>query len=275
MGRIVADRVPARAPAAPTKTKAQIEAEERARAAAASRAAAARAEAARQTKAQVERAERAQEAARQSRSNQPRRPDDWNTTIQNSRNTTATNNNKSSGSPAPTPAPAPATAPSPPPKKVPPTPPTPVPVPDPPVFRAVKSAPIDTVSFVDESFSSEFITDILFEDIGGLELLAITRSDTVNGQQVIYQPIKNLNILQDTYNPNNLLRLQETSDRFFANFMIKLNEKIPKVGNGQDGANYYLDLVSGDGVIELINLKPDEQVELQIANAGTIEDVGI
>lgn len=72
-----------------------------------------------------------------------------------------------------------------------------------------------------------------------------------------------------------MLRLQETSDRFFANFMIKLNEKIPKVGSGENGANYYLDLVSGDGVIELINLKPDEQVELQIANAGTIEDVGI
>jgi hypothetical protein len=140
---------------------------------------------------------------------------------------------------------------------------------------AVKSAPIDTVVFVDESFSSELITDLLFEDIAGQEILSIARNDTVNGQSVIYQPIKNLGIIRDTYNANNLLKLQETSDRFFANFIISLAEKIPKVGNGANGANYYLDLTTGDGVIELINIRSDEQVEIQIANAGTIEDVGI
>ena len=139
----------------------------------------------------------------------------------------------------------------------------------------VKSAPIDTVVFIDESFSAELITDLLFEDIAGQELLSIARNDTVNGQSVVYQPIKNLGILRDTYNPNNLLKLQETSDKFFANFTINLFEKIPKVGNGENGANYYLDLTSGDGIIELINIRSDEQVEVQIANAGTIEDVGI
>jgi hypothetical protein len=140
---------------------------------------------------------------------------------------------------------------------------------------AVKSAPIDTVVFIDEAFSAEFITDLLFEDIGGQELLSIARNDTVNGQDVAYQPIKNLSILRDTYNVNSLLRLQETSDRFFANFIIDLREKIPQVGNGENGANYYLDLTTGDGVIELINMRDDEEVEIQIANAGTIEDVGI
>jgi hypothetical protein len=140
---------------------------------------------------------------------------------------------------------------------------------------AVKSAPIDTVVFIDEAFSTEFITDLLFEDIGGQELLSIARNDTVNGQDVAYQPIKNLNILSETYNVNSLLRLQETSDRFFANFIIDLREKVPQVGNGENGANYYLDLSTGDGVIELINMRDDEEVEIQIANAGTIEDVGI
>jgi hypothetical protein len=140
---------------------------------------------------------------------------------------------------------------------------------------AVKSAPIDTVVFIDEAFSSEFIADLLFEDIAGQELLSIARNDTVNGQPVVYQPIKNLGILRDAYNANNLLKLQETSDRFFANFIIKLSEKIPKVGNGENGANYYLDLTTGDGIIEVINIRSDEQVEIQIANAGTIEDVGI
>jgi len=139
----------------------------------------------------------------------------------------------------------------------------------------VKSAPIDTVVFIDETLSAEFMVDLLFESIGGQELLSIARNDTVNGQEVIYQPIKNLGILRDAYSPNNLLRLQETSDRFFANFIINFAEKIPKVGSGENGANYYLDLSTGNGVIELINLRSDELVELQIVTAGIIEDVGI
>jgi hypothetical protein len=139
----------------------------------------------------------------------------------------------------------------------------------------VKSAPIDTVIFIDEAFSSELITDLLFEDVGGQELLTIARNDTVNGQSVIYQPFKNLGILQEIYNPTSLLKLQETSDKFFSNFTINLRDRIPKVGSGLNGANYYLDLASGEGVIEFINLRSDEQVEVQIASAGIIEDVGI
>jgi hypothetical protein len=140
---------------------------------------------------------------------------------------------------------------------------------------AIKTAPIDTVEFVDEALSAELLLELLFEDVGGQELLTIARNDTVNGQPVAYQPFKNLGILQEIYNPTNLLKLQETSDKLFSNFTINLREKIPKVGSGLNGQNYYLDLAAGDGIIEFINLKPDEQIEVQIASAGIIEDVGI
>jgi hypothetical protein len=139
----------------------------------------------------------------------------------------------------------------------------------------VKSAPIDTVEFVDETFSAELITDLLFEDVGGQEILTIARGDTVNGQDVIYQPFKNLGILQEIYNPTTLLRVQGTSDRFFSNFTINLRDKIPKVGSGEDGKNYKLDLATGEGIIEFINIKPDEQVEVQIISNGIIENIGI
>jgi hypothetical protein len=144
-----------------------------------------------------------------------------------------------------------------------------------PVVPAIKTAPIDTVQFVDEALSAELLLDLLFEDVGGQELLTIARNDTVNGQDVVYQPFKNLGILQEIYNPTNLLKLQETSDKIFSNFTINLRDKIPKVGSGLNGANYYLDLAAGDGIIEFINLKSDEQVEVQIVSAGIIEDVGI
>jgi hypothetical protein len=146
---------------------------------------------------------------------------------------------------------------------------------DSPATPAIKTAPIDTVQFVDEALSAELLLELLFEDIGGQELLTIARNDTVNGQPVAYQPFKNLGILQEIYNPTNLLKLQETSDKLFSNFTINLREKIPKIGSGLNGQNYYLDLAAGDGIIEFVNLKSDEQIEVQIASAGIIEDVGI
>lgn len=152
---------------------------------------------------------------------------------------------------------------------------TPPPPPPPPPPPAVKSAPIDTVLFNDETFAEQFIVDVLFEDLVGQELLTIARNDTVNGQEVSYQPIKNLDLLQSVYNPSTILALSDTSQTFFENFIIDLNEKIPSIKNGLNGKNYYVDQVNGDLVIELANLESDEQVEIQIATSGTIEELGI
>jgi hypothetical protein len=147
----------------------------------------------------------------------------------------------------------------------------------PPVYAGVKAAPIDTVVFVDEPFDPNYFEDVLFQDFGGQELLTVARNDTVNGQNISYQPFKDLGIIRDQYTPNSLLSIQETSDRFFANFLIRLNEKIPGVGNGPDGATVYPEDEGETGsiVIEFINIESNEQVEIQILNAGIIEDIGI
>jgi len=181
-----------------------------------------------------------------------------------------------SGSPA-SPAPAPSPPPPPPPPPPPaPEPPAPEPGP-PPVYTGVKAAPIDTVVFIDEPFDPNYYEDVLFQDFGGQELLAVARNDTVNGQNISYQPFRDLGIIRDQYSPNSLLSIQETSDRFFANFLIRLNEKIPGVGNGPDGTNVYLEDEGETGsiVIEFVNIEANEQVEIQILNAGIIEDIGI
>jgi hypothetical protein len=113
------------------------------------------------------------------------------------------------------------------------------------------------------------MADLIFENIGGQELLSITRSDIVNGQKISYQPIKNLSAIQQQYNPNNILGLQQTDNKYFAGFPIKLENKIPEEGNGPDGNNVYLNEF-GDLVIEFVNLSNDEQVETQISINGTI-----
>ena len=133
-----------------------------------------------------------------------------------------------------------------------------------------KTAPIDTVLFNDDSMSIEIMTDLIFEDIGGHELINIARNDIVNGQRVSYTPIKNLGLIQQRYNPNNILSLQSTSEKYFNNFSIKLEEKVPKEGNGPDGSSIYFDETTGDLIIETVNMNPDEQLEVQISINGTI-----
>lgn len=146
--------------------------------------------------------------------------------------------------------------------------------PPPPTFTApIKTAPIDTVLFNNELVSAEIIADLLFEDIGGQEILTVARHDTVNGQSVTYQPIKNLSSIQQDYDPEKLVKLRATSKDIFANFPINLQTKIPNVGNGTNGSNVYID-TNGNIIVELINLGEDEQLEIQITSSGTIEDVG-
>lgn len=144
-----------------------------------------------------------------------------------------------------------------------------------PPAQPVKTAPIDTILFNDESVPVEVMTDLIFEDIGGHELIDIARNDTINGQAVIYQPIKNLNIIQQRYNPTNIVALQETSDKYFEGFAIKLEEKIPSTGNGPFGENVYIEENTGDLIIEVINVLEGEQVESNISINGTIYEAEI
>jgi hypothetical protein len=171
------------------------------------------------------------------------------------------------------------------PAPLPPTPPAPTPTPATPatvtpIVQAppappVKTAPIDTVLFNDEQVPIEVMSDLIFEDIGGHELINIARNDIINGQDISYQPIKNLTSLQQQYNPNNILSVQSTSDKYFSNFAIKLENKTPNVGNGPFGSNVYIDPLTGNMVVDAINLETDEQIEIEITLSGTIYEADL
>ena len=139
----------------------------------------------------------------------------------------------------------------------------------------VKTAPIDTILFDEAAVPIDIMSDLIFENIGGQELISIVRSDIVNGQKISYQPIKNLSAIQQQYNPNNILGLQQTANRFFAGFSIKLEDRIPEVGNGLNGENVYFDETTGDLIIEFVNLSNDEQIETQITVNGTIYEANL
>ena len=70
---------------------------------------------------------------------------------------------------------------------------------------SVKPATPEIILFNDDAMPIEIMTDLIFEDIGGQELATISRHDIINGQKIIYNPIKNLSDLYLQYNPNNVL----------------------------------------------------------------------
>lgn len=152
---------------------------------------------------------------------------------------------------------------------------------------SVKIATPDLIMSNDELMSIEIMTDLIFEDIGGYELATISRHDLINGQKVVYAPIKNLTDLYLQYNPNNVLRLQ-SADSYFKSLSLSILDRLPICGTGYDlegndpdltkrtkvpnCKSIYIDPITGDLIINLINMKENEQVEVEILTAGNIFD---
>lgn len=152
-----------------------------------------------------------------------------------------------------------------------PTPTTPITI-KPKLSDQVKSSTPQFIIFDETSNNDQIIVDLLFEDISSHELINISRNDIINGQKIFYNPIKNLVDIQSQFNPNNILALQDTSEQYFKKYPIKLDEKIPVVGNGPNGSNVYID-DNNNLVIETVNNARDEQIEIQISLGGTIYEV--
>jgi hypothetical protein len=160
---------------------------------------------------------------------------------------------------------------------------------------SIKIATPDLIISGDELLSVETMTDLIFENIGGYELATISRHDLVNGQKVSYSPIKNLTDLYLQYNPNNILRLQ-SSDSYFNSLSFSIFDRLPECGTGYDitpppppenDPGYiekdknkwiktpnckavYIDPITGDLVINLINTRKDEQLEVQVLSSGDV-----
>jgi hypothetical protein len=135
----------------------------------------------------------------------------------------------------------------------------------------VKIANPDIIIFNDEAVPIEIMTDLIFEDIGGQELINIARNDTVNGSNIVYQPIANISLIASRYNSQNIIPIQNTSNFYFENFAIKLENYLPTVGTGPNGEQAYVD-ENGDLVVNVVNTPNGEQVEIQILNSGDLFD---
>lgn len=128
----------------------------------------------------------------------------------------------------------------------------------------VKQADPDIVIFDTETISPELLIQLEYENVSGTELINISRSDIIDGQQVVYSPIKNLSSIRRKYNPNNIIAIASSSAAIFSKYLIDL------MARGMYEP-YFDD--NGDLVVEVDDVFDDELIEAEIDTNGTIDRV--
>lgn len=119
---------------------------------------------------------------------------------------------------------------------------------------------------------------LLFEQIGGQEMLLLSRTDTLNGTNPSYSIISNLVDLRFQYSPSNIISLPNSLPDIFKRYSIVLENYVPELAAGQNGCpNGYVDLNDQSNtykslVLEFKNIQPNQRVEVEIMNTGTFID---
>ncbi len=138
------------------------------------------------------------------------------------------------------------------------------------VSSGVNIATPETYELYPTSPSGIVAAQVFLEMLGGNELIELSRHDLINGFNTKYQPIKDAQIISTQFNAFNIIPLQDTLPNYMDNFPIKLEERIPNTTADQP-SNVTID-DNGIITIELVNLKPDETVEVEIFYQGEILD---
>jgi len=129
--------------------------------------------------------------------------------------------------------------------------------------RNFKVAPIDTIVFDESNVDVAMIQNLLFEDIGAVELANMSRTDLIDGQNVIYSPIANLPIIRRQFNPMDLIATAYSSN-YFSRFGINIFSK---------GAHEpYFDEY-GNLVVEVDSIGDNEEFQVEVLSSGTIDEV--
>lgn len=152
-----------------------------------------------------------------------------------------------------------------------PPPPPPPPAPILPTFTkftddryTIKVAPRDTIVFDQDQDSIQLIQELLYEELGGVELANMSRTDLIDGQQVSYSAIANLLQINKMYNSNNIVSAGTSDQSNFSIYSIDLLSRGIEVPEFDDDGNI---------IIRVDDLNSEELIEYQIALNGTIDRV--
>lgn len=140
----------------------------------------------------------------------------------------------------------------------------------------VKVATPDLILFNDTSIPVDQIADLVFQDIGGQEILSVARNDIVNGQKVLYSPIANLSEIALTYNPQTIFTFDSGTKSYFQNFAIKFDTYVPEYGSGTgvNGETIYIDQITGNLIVNVINMSSNEEIDIEvISSPSPVNDI--
>lgn len=133
--------------------------------------------------------------------------------------------------------------------------------------NSVRVASPDIVLNEVQELPTSLTNELIFEDIAGQEIISIVRHDLIDGQNVVYSPIKNIKSVALQNNSLNILSLQGSSDKYFASFPIKMENYV-----ALEEASVYYDRATRSVIIEISDLPADKQIEVQLLSSGTILD---
>lgn len=136
----------------------------------------------------------------------------------------------------------------------------------------VKSATPDLIIEDINSVPVEIIERLIFESIGGQELLLLSRHDTIRGQEISYRPISNSRDIDFRYTPETILFATESFKGHFKNFSILLESVVPELGGNEYSPNAYVEQSSGDIVLEFKDVKVGKQIETQTISSASVFD---
>jgi hypothetical protein len=140
--------------------------------------------------------------------------------------------------------------------------------------KAIKVATPDLILFDEEGLPIDIMTDLIFEQIGGQEIINIARNDIINGQRISYNLISNADQINNAYNTKNIFGVPGTLESYFKNFAIRFEIHVPERGTGPNGEIVYIDKNNLDEkkknrlVIDVTRMGVNEQVEIQVLNSG-------
>ncbi len=122
---------------------------------------------------------------------------------------------------------------------------------------------------------TETMSDAIIEDIGGQEIINISRTNLLNGQNFTYNVIENLASTQREFNANEIVKLQSTDAEFFGSFQLDLNNFIPEYGTGSNGNILYVDPDTGDVIINTLNISNDLILEVEFVSYSDISSTEV
>ena len=147
----------------------------------------------------------------------------------------------------------------------------------------VKVATPDLIITGEAPETTENMVDMVFQKIGGHEIISLSRSENVNGQNVRYQPIKNIQDISAQYNSKNIIPMPTASTSYNSSFAINLASKIPEKGlwfsgvyseEGPNGNIYVVPSETENGpaklVIEAVNIASNQRIQVEIVKSSDV-----